>query len=129
MAYDKVKIYKQAEEAIIKNNLFFVEDIVAFLPCSKPTFYEFFPVESNELNNLKELLEQNKIYTKSQIRLKLFKSEKAAELLALYRLICTTDEHRKLNQSYIDHTTKGNEITDRMNKLFPPVDEIIEDVE
>jgi hypothetical protein len=43
MAYDKKKIYEQAEESIKKNNLFFIEDIVAFLPCSKPTFYDFFP--------------------------------------------------------------------------------------
>jgi hypothetical protein len=54
MAYDKSKIYQQAEEAIKKNNLFFIEDIVAFLPCSKQTFYEFFPpVNSDELRHLK----------------------------------------------------------------------------
>jgi capsule polysaccharide export protein KpsC/LpsZ len=110
MAYNKEKLYQQAEEAIKKNNLFFIEDIVAFIPCCKKTFYEFFPVESNELHNLKELLEENKIKTKSGIRAKLWKSEKAAELLALYRLIATAEEHQKLNQSYIDHTTKGQAI-------------------
>ena len=107
MAYDKQKIFEQAKEAIAKNNLFFVEDIVAFLPCSKPTFYEFFEPESNELNTLKDLLDQNKVKTKSAIRSKLFKSPKAAELLALYRLICTKEEHQLLNQSYIDHTNAG----------------------
>ena len=107
MAYDTNKLYEQAVKAIKTHNLFFVEDIVAFIPCSKPTFYEHFPIDSNELNNLKELLENNKIETKSRIRAKLMKSEKAAELLALYRLIATTEEHQKLNQSYIDHTSKG----------------------
>lgn len=111
MAYDQKKIYKQAEEAIQQNNLFFIEDVVAWLPISKPTFYEFFPPESNEFNTLKGLMEDNKIKTKSSIRAKLFRGEKAAELLALYRLICTTDERRMLNQSYIDHTTKGKKIT------------------
>lgn len=110
MAYNKTKIYKQAEEAIKKHNLFFIEDIVAFLPCCKKTFYEFFPLESNELHTLKDLLDDNKVKTKSSIRAKLWKSNKAAELLALYRLIATPDEHQKLNQSYIDHTTKGKEI-------------------
>jgi len=103
MAYDKNKLYQQAKEAIEKHNLFFIEDIVAFIPCSKPTFYEHFPLDSDELNDLKEMLEQNKIKTKSSIRAKLYKSEKAGELLALYRLIATPDEHKKLNQSYIDH--------------------------
>lgn len=110
MAYDKDKLYKQAITAIEENNLFFVEDIVAFIPCSKPTFYDYFPPNSNELNNLKDLLEGNKIKTKSAIRAKLWKSDKAAELLALYRLICTPEEHQKLNQQYIDHTTKGEKI-------------------
>lgn len=110
MAYDKNKIYNQAIEAIEKNNLFFIEDIVAFIPCTKKTFYEFFPVESDELHTLKDMLEQNRIKTKSSIRAKLYKSAKAAELLALYRLIATPEEHKKLNQSYVDHTTKGNQI-------------------
>jgi hypothetical protein len=111
MAYDKTKIYEQAIEQIKKNNLFFIEDIVAFLPCSKPTFYEFFPPDSNELNTLKDLLDDNKVRTKSSIRAKLWKSNKASELLALYRLIATPEEHQKLNQSYIDHTTQGEKIT------------------
>jgi len=110
MAYDKAKLYEQAKEAIEKNNLFFIEDIVAFIPCTKPTFYDYFPVDSDELNDLKERLDQNKIKTKSGIRAKLWKSDKAAELLALYRLIATPEEHQKLNQSYIDHTSKGDKI-------------------
>lgn len=110
MAYDKTKLYEQAKEAIEKNNLFFIEDIVAFIPCSKQTFYDYFPVDSDEMDTLKEMLEQNKIKTKSGIRAKLWKSEKAAELLALYRLIATPEEHQKLNQSYIDHTSKGEKI-------------------
>lgn len=102
MAYNQKKIYEQAKEAIEENNLFFIEDVVAFLPISKPTFYDYFPVDSNELNDIKDMLEQNKIKTKSSIRAKLYKSEKAAELLALYRLICTPEEHRLLNQQYIE---------------------------
>lgn len=115
MAYNKTKIYQQAEEAIKKNNLFFIEDIVAFLPCSKPTFYDFFPLNSNELNTLKDLLSDNKVKTKSSIRAKLWKSNKASELLALYRLIATPEEHRLLNQTYLEtkntHTVKDFDIT------------------
>lgn len=110
MAYDRKKIYNQAIDAIKENNLFFIEDIIAFIPCNKDTFYRFFPKGSDEYDTLKRLLEDNKIRTKSSIRAKLFKSQKAAELLALYRLICTPEEHQKLNQQYIDHTSKGEKI-------------------
>ena len=121
MAYDKEKLYQQAEEAIKKNNLFFIEDIVAFLPCSKKTFYEYFNTESNELHTLKDLLDDNKIKTKSSIRAKLWKSNKASELLALYRLIATPEEHQKLNQSYVDHTSKGKQM------IFKPIDLDVEE--
>ena len=108
MAYDRKKIYEQAQKAIKDNNLFFVEDIVAWLPCDKTTFYRFFEVESNEYNTLKALLDENKTKPKSAIRAKLFKSQKAAELLALYRLICTKEEHQLLNQQYIEHAGNIN---------------------
>lgn len=118
MAYNKRKIYLQAEEAIKKNNLFFIEDIVAFIPCNKDTFYRFFPTDSDEYDKLRELLEDNKIKTKSSIRAKLWKSSKASELLALYRLIATPEEHKKLNQSYVDHTSKGDKINqNNLDKL------------
>jgi len=106
MAFDRDKLYQQAQTAITENNLFFIEDVVAFIPCSKPTFYEHFPIDSNELNNLKDLLEKNKLRTKSAIRAKLYKSPKASELLALYRLICTPEERKMLNQNYIELTGK-----------------------
>ena len=118
MAYDRTKIYQQAEEAIKKHNLFFIEDIPAFLPCSRSTFYAFFPDGSDELDTLKSFLDDNKVKTKSSIRAKLWKSNKASELLALYRLIATPEEHQKLNQSYVDHSTLGKEINQRPTIIF-----------
>lgn len=110
MAYDKKKIFEQAQEQIKKNNLFFVEDIVAFIPISKPTFYDYFPIDSNEFNTLKGLLNENRVKTKSAIRSKLFKGNKAAELLALYKLICTDEERDALSMQRVDHTSKGQAI-------------------
>lgn len=107
MAHDRQKIFKQAKEAIEKNNLFFIEDIVAWLPITKKTLYEWWPADSDECNTLKELLEQNKIKTKSAIRAKLYKSPKAAELLALYKLICTEDERRALSMTHVEANVKN----------------------
>ena len=106
VAFDRDKLYQQAQTAITENNLFFIEDIIAFIPCSKQTFYDYFPVGSDEMDDLKGLLEKNKIRTKSAIRAKLYKSPKASELLALYRLICTPEERKMLNQNYIELTGK-----------------------
>ena len=111
MAYDKTKIYEQAKEAIKKNNLFFIEDVVAFIPCGRSYFYEHFKDGMDEMDTIKEMLEENKIKTKSSIRAKLWKSNRASELLALYRLIATPEEHQKLNQSYVEQTTRTIEPT------------------
>ena len=118
MANDKNKIFELAKEQIKKNNLFFIEDVVAFLPIAKKTFYEYFPIDSDESNDIKSLLEENKIRTKSAIRSKLYQSAKAAELLALYRLICTPEEHQKLNQQYIDHTNKGEKFNTELPQII-----------
>jgi hypothetical protein len=108
--YNKQKIFEQAKEAITKNNLFFIEDIVAFLPCTKSTFYEYFPNESEESDALKSMLDINKVKTKSAMRAKWFKDDNPTLQIALYKSICTPEERQMLNQQYIDHTTKGNEI-------------------
>lgn len=111
MAYDKDKVLKQATAAIEGNEMiFFIEDVVAFVSCGKTKFYEIFPVDSNEMNNIKELLDNNKIKIKSKIREKLGKGDKAAELLALYKLIATDDERRALSMQHIDHTSKGKRV-------------------
>lgn len=101
MAYDRQIIFQQAQAAIRDHNLFFIEDVVAFLPCGKTTFYEFFPVESNEMNTLKKMLEANKIRTKASIRNKLYKG-KGGDLIALYKMICTDEERKAISMSYVE---------------------------
>lgn len=105
--YNKEDLFKQAKKVIEEQNLFFFSDVIAFLPCHSTTFYEYFRPDEKEHTELREMLEANKIKTKSSIRAKLFKSSKAAELLALYRLICTPEEHRLLNQQYVENKIEG----------------------
>lgn len=100
MAYNKAKIFEQAKEVTIKNKLFFVEDIVAFLPCTKPTFYDFFPPDSNELNELKEILEKNRTTLKVSMRSKWYQSNAPALQMALMKLIASPEELRKLSMHH-----------------------------
>lgn len=110
MAYDKNKVFEQAKEVIVKHKLFFVDDIVAFLPCSKQTFYDFYPVNSDKLDELKELLNQNRIELKVSMRSKWYKSNAPALQMALMKLIATPEELKKLSMQYNDHTTGGEKI-------------------
>jgi hypothetical protein len=106
----KEKIFEQAKTEIVKHNLIFIEDLVAFVPIGKTTFYEYFPIDSNEMNELKELIDSNKINLKVKMRNNWFESTAPALQMALMKLIATPDELKRLSVNYIDHTTEGKEI-------------------
>mgnify|MGYP007105025203 CR=1 FL=1 len=110
MAYDRKKIFEQAKEMIVKHKLFFVDDIVAFLPCSKSSFYEFYPDGSDELDELKGLLEINRTTLKVSMRSKWYTSNAPALQMALMKLICTDEERKMLSMTHTDVTTNGKEI-------------------
>ena len=57
-----------------------------------------------------ELLNKNRVEVKVAIRQKLFKGNKAVELLALYKLICTDEERKALSMNYTDITSEGKQI-------------------
>ena len=118
MAYDRIKIFEQAKEVIVKHKLFFVEDIVAFLPCAKPTFYDFFPPESNELNELKELLEQNRVTLKVSMRSKWYTSNAPALQMALMKLIATPEELKKLSMQFVESENKNTNTNFDITKIY-----------
>ena len=75
-------------------------------------------MESNESNDLKELLEQNRVELKVSMRSKWYKSNAPALQMALMKLIATPKELKRLSVNFVDHTTKGKEI-DKLNTLPP----------
>lgn len=100
---DKEKIIKQAKKLIAEDkSILFIEDVIAELPITKPTLYKWYPKGSEEYNELWELIEKNRIREKKDIRAKLKRSDKASELLALYRMICTDEERKAIAQNYVD---------------------------
>jgi predicted DNA-binding transcriptional regulator AlpA len=111
MAYNTEKLKKQALAAIDKHKLFFIEDVAAFLPCSRSTFYEHFSDKSDDRKEIDELLERNRIEVKTSMRSKWYKSEAPALQLSLYKLIATTDERNALSMSKVDVTSGGDKIT------------------
>lgn len=96
MAYDRNKIYQQALDLIEKKKLFFIEDVVTLLPCTKSTFYDFFPIDSNELNTIKEGLDKNKIEVKNGLRNKWYNGNNPLTQMALYKLIGTEEEYHRI---------------------------------
>lgn len=114
MAYDRKKIFEQAKEQIVSKRLIFVEEVVAFLPISKESFYTFYPIGSDEFDELKGLIETNKISLKTSMRKKWYDSDNPTLQMGLMKLLATQEEHRKLSQTYVDseNVTKNINITE-----------------
>ena len=99
MAYDKKKIYKDAIKLATEKRCFFIEQLISFMPITKPTFYDYFKVGSDEFNAIKDVLDKNKVEVKSAMYNKWFKSENATLQVALMKLIATDEEAHRLNGS------------------------------
>lgn len=102
MAYDRNQIFEKAKEVTIEHNLFFIEDIVAYLPISKTTFYDYFPNDSNESNELKDILELNRVSLKVSMRKKWQDNPAPALQMALMKLIASPEELKKLSMQFIE---------------------------
>ena len=115
MAYNTEDLLKTALEAIDKHKLFFIEDIIAFLPCHKSTFYEHFLNECDNYKRMFDELEKNRIELKVSMRSKWYKSNAPALQMALMKLIASPDELKRLSMQYNEnnntHKVEGFDIT------------------
>jgi hypothetical protein len=119
MAYKTADLEKKALEAIEKHKLFFIEDVVSFLPCGKVTFYEH---KLNEANSIKEALEKNKVEIKVSMRSKWYKSDAPALQIALYKIIGTEEESDRINSQKVKAVV-STEITESIEKAFEGLDD------
>ena len=108
--YKTEDLLKTAKEAIIKNRLIFIEDIIAFLPCHKSTFYEHFPNESDNYKTMFDMLETNRTTLKVSMRSKWYTSNAPALQMALMKLIATPEELKKLSMQFIESENTNKNI-------------------
>jgi hypothetical protein len=107
MAYDIQELKAKALEAIEKNKLFFVEDVIAYLPCQRTYFYD--TVKLNKDPEILEMLEKNRVEIKVSMRKKWFVSEHPALQMGLYKLIGTDAEADRLgNKQKVEHSSDSN---------------------
>lgn len=94
---DKAEYDALVEEClrIIKEaNILFITDLVAFLPISRATFYNY---GLDKLDILKDEINKQRIITKQGLRAKWFKSKSPALQIALYKMIATKEEKEAIS--------------------------------
>lgn len=116
MAKDKNKIFNDAIRIAKEKKCFFIEQLVSFLPIAKPTFYDYYPIGSNEMNAIKDVLDANRVEVKTAMYNKWFKSDAPALQIGLMKLIATDEEAHRLNGS------KQEIKTETINAPFKGID-------
>ena len=99
MAYNPKELEKKALEAIEKNKLFFIDDVIAYLPCSRATFYN---LELDKLDNIKDALTKVKTEIKVSMRSKWYKSENPTLQMGLMKLIASPEELKQLSMTHVE---------------------------
>lgn len=126
MAYDKEKLFKKAKHIAETKACLFIDDVVSYLPCHKATFYDKFPLKSEEMNTIKDIIEQNRSKTKIAMRSKWFKSSNPTLQISLMKLICNDEERKKLAVNYQEHSG-GIETSSKLSdeELDKRIDELL----
>lgn len=124
MSYDTDKLEQEALQAIEKYRLFFIEDVVVYVSCSRATFYNH---GLDKLDTIKEALAKNKIDIKVSMRNKWFLSESATLQVALMKMIATDDEAHRLNGSRQEIRHQGAVPVGKMSEeAKKQIDEILD---
>lgn len=121
MAYKSKDLLAKALKVIKEKKLFFVDDVVSFMPCTKMTFYNHFPLDSDEMNQIKAALEENRVAIKTSMRNKWYNSNNPTLQIALMKLICTDEERKKISNNYIE----GNMEVTTNAQVFKIGDQVI----
>ena len=82
---------------------------------------QFYNLELEKSENIKEALLQNREKAKEHMIHKWVSGENSTLQIAAFRLLADKEEHQLLNQQYVDHTTKGEQI--RFNIGFTTEDD------
>lgn len=103
MTYKASDLEKLSVEAIEKYKLFFIDDIIAYLPCSRATFYNH---GLDKLDTIKDALTKVRTEIKVSMRSKWYKSDNPTLQMGLMKLIASPDELRQLSMSHVESNSK-----------------------
>jgi len=98
-------------EVIKKHKIAFFDHCFAFTSFSRATAYNN---GLDKLDNIKAAIDENRVKAKNYLLNKWIASDNPTLQLAAFRLLSVSEEHRLLNQSYVDHTTNGKDIKENL---------------
>lgn len=109
--YEKKKLHTAICDAIKENQICFLNDIPNYVGCSIRTIYNLFPYGSEDMEQIEELLDNEKSRKRVMLRKLLLKNGDSKALLALYRLVATPEERKALSTHYFESGEPAKPLT------------------
>ena len=94
--YDTNSLEKKALEAIKKHKLMFQEHLIAYLPCSKQTYYDH---NLDKSDVIQKAIEENRVSRKVKMLSNWAESNAPALQIACMKMIGSEEEAHRLNGS------------------------------
>ena len=122
------ELIEKCLELIENHKITFIDELVAYLPISRSTFYNY---GLDKIDTIKEALDKNKVLIKRILRSHWMKAGASATAqIALYKLLATPEERRILNNDVSEFNYDSDEKEDTNNfikALNASADEIWQD--
>ena len=106
--YEVGDLEKQAIAVIEAHKLVFIDEVCAYLPCSRSTFYE---KELDKSDAIKSALHEVRTKKKLFLRTNWEESQNATLQMGLYKLLATPEELAALSMQNVDIKSNGQTIT------------------
>jgi hypothetical protein len=103
--YDKQKEYEKIIELATSESFTYIEQVIAHSPMGRDCFYEYYPIGSEEMDNIKEILFKNKAIKSTKL-LKKLEEEGAAGIIASLKLLLPKSEAKKLFMNNFNENKK-----------------------
>jgi hypothetical protein len=94
---------KEIVEIIKKNKIMFIEHIFGYYTDIKKS--QFYNLKLHESDAIREAIHKNRTFAAGYMIQKWIASDNPTLQVAAYRLVCSSEEHRLLNQQYVESTT------------------------
>jgi len=99
---EKAKKYEEELLKVIKEKkIAFFDHCFGFTSFSRTTGYEY---KLNDSDAIKEAINQNRVTAKNYMLNKWIASDNSTLQISAMRLLSDPEEHKKLNQTYVDQT-------------------------
>jgi hypothetical protein len=105
--YEVEDLEKQAIAVIEAHKLVFIDEVCAYLPCSRSTFYE---KELDKSDAIKSALHEVRTKKKLFLRTNWEESQNATLQMGLYKLLATPEELAALSMQNVDIKSNGQTI-------------------